>query len=106
LILRRSNFKFFLQEAKGDFTGPHVNKSKPLRANGAEPIVNDMVGVLGSAGNNGHLSFRQAEAKKSSADEMIEAGAASRVGAFGNDGALHPDNGALKVAEIVQIATA
>jgi hypothetical protein len=50
--------------------------------------VNDMVGVLGSAWDNGYLGFHQAEAKKSSADEMIEVGAANRVGAFGNHGAL------------------
>jgi hypothetical protein len=47
-----------------------------------------MVGVLGGAWDNGHLGFDQAEAKKSSADEMIEVGAANRVGAFGNHGAL------------------
>ena len=48
-----------------------------------------MVGILGSAGNNWHLGLRQAEAKKSSADNMSEADAASRVGTFGNHDALH-----------------
>jgi len=88
LILRRSYFRCLLQEAQDNFAGLHVTKREHVRANGAEPIVNDMVGVLGSAWDNGHLSFHQAEAKKSSADEMIEVGAANRVGAFGNHGAL------------------
>ena len=99
--MRRNNFKFLLQEAEDDFAGLHMNKTKHLRANGAEPIVNDMVGVLGSAGDDRQFSLRQAEAKKPSADEMIEAGAASRVGAFGNHGALHTNDGALKMTEIV-----
>jgi hypothetical protein len=47
-----------------------------------------MVDILGSARDNGHLGFHQAEAKKSSADEVIEVGATNRVGAFGNHGAL------------------
>jgi hypothetical protein len=41
-----------------------------------------MVGVLGSVGDDEHLGFNQAEAKKCSADAMIEASAASRVGAI------------------------
>ena len=86
--MRRSYFRSLPQEAQDNFAGLRVTKRKYVRANGAEPIVNDMVGVLGSAWDSGHLGFHQAEAKKSSADEMIEVGAANRVGAFGNHGAL------------------
>lgn len=86
--MRRSSFRFLFQEAQDNFAGLYMTKGKFVRADGAEPIVNNLVGVRGSPGDNGHLGFGQAEAKKSSADEMIEAGAASRVGAFGNHGAL------------------
>ena len=77
-----------LQEAQDNFAGLRVTKRKHVRANGAEPIVNDMVGVLGGARDNGHVGFYRAEAKKASADEMIEVLATNRVGAFGNHGAL------------------
>ena len=86
--MRRSYFRFLLQEAQDNFASLRVAKREHVRANGAEPIVNDMVSVLGSAWDNGHLRFHQAETKKSSADEMIEVGAANRVGAFGDHGAL------------------
>ena len=86
--MRRSYFRFLPQEAQENFAGLRVTKRKHVRANGAEPIVNDMVSVLGSAWDDGHLRFHQAETKKSSADEMIEVGATNRVGAFGNHGAL------------------
>jgi hypothetical protein len=74
--------------AAANFAGLRVTKREHVRANGAEPIVNDMVSVLSSAWDNGHLGFHQTEAKKSPADEMIEVGATNRVGAFGNHGAL------------------
>ncbi len=86
--MRRSYFRFLLQEAQDNFAGLRVTKREHVRANGAEPIVNDMVRVLGSARDNGPLGFHQAKAKKSSADEMIEVGATNRVGAFGNHAAL------------------
>ena len=84
LILRRSNFRFLLQKAQDDFAGLHVNNRKHLRANGAEPIVNDIVKVFGSVGDNGHFIFNQVEAKEPAADAIIEAGAASPVGTFRN----------------------
>ena len=49
LILRRSYFSFLPQEAQDNFASLRVTKRKHVRANGAEPIVNDMVGVLGGA---------------------------------------------------------
>ena len=60
-----------------------------------------MVGVLRSAGNDEHLGFGQAEAKESSADKMIKADAARRVGTFGKHGTLYRDGGAFKMTEIV-----
>ena len=63
--LRRSYFRFLLQEAQDNFASLRVTKREHVRTNGAEPIVNDMVSVLGSAWDNGHLRFHQAETKKS-----------------------------------------
>ena len=67
-----------------NFSGVHVNHSEHFRADGAKPIVNDIVKVVGSIRESGHFSFGQVEAKELAADVIIKAGAASRVGALCN----------------------
>ena len=73
-----------------NFSGVHVNHSEHFRADGAKPIVNDIVKVVGSIRESGHFSFGQVEAKELAADVMIEADAASRAGTLRNHPALFP----------------
>ena len=80
----RLGFKLRRHEMQDNFSGVHVNHSEHFRADGAKPIVNDIVKVVGSIRENGHFSFGQVEAKELAADVIIEAGAASRVGALCN----------------------
>ena len=67
-----------------------MNQSEHFRADGAEPIVNDIMKVVGTIRENGHINFGQVEAKELAAHVIIEAGAASRVGTLRNHPALFP----------------
>jgi hypothetical protein len=75
---------------QGNFSGGYVNQSEYFRADGAEPIVNDIMKVVGSIRENGHINFGQVEAKELAAHVIIEAGAARRVGTLRNHPALFP----------------
>jgi hypothetical protein len=73
-----------------NFCGVSMNQSEHFGADGAEPIVNNIMKVVGSTKENGHFSFGQVEAKKPAADVIIEASAASRVGISRNHPTLLP----------------
>lgn len=85
-MLGRKVGKFLLYEAEDHSATLRVSKGENFGANGAEPVVNDMVSVLSRAGDFEHLYLGQLEAEEFSPDVMIEANTASRVRAFGNHG--------------------
>ena len=66
--MRSSQFKLLRHEMQDNFSGVHVNDSEHFRADEAEPIMNDIVKVVGSIRDNGHFSFGQVEAKELAAD--------------------------------------
>ena len=78
------------QKTQDNFSGLDVNQSEHFRADGAEPIVNDIMKVVGRIRKTGHFNFGQVEAKELSAHVIIEASAASRVGTLRNHPALSP----------------
>lgn len=81
---RARHFKVLRRGKQDNLSGVRVNQSEHFRADGAEPIVNNLMKVVGSTKENGQFGFGQVEAKELAADVIIEAGAASRVGTLSN----------------------
>lgn len=81
---RARHFKVLRRGKQDNLSAVRVNQSEHFRADGAEPIVNNLMKVVGSTKENGQFGFGQVEAKELAADVIIEAGAASRVGTLSN----------------------
>src|SRR5262250_1391038 len=60
----------FLRKATQDNFAVRTNEREQFRAGGAEPIMNDFMGVVGSVWHNGEVSFGQMETKEFTADLM------------------------------------
>lgn len=87
-MFRRRAGEFIRNEAKNHFTVLHVGEGEDLGANGAEPIVNDMVSILSGSGNFERLPIAQVKAKEFTSVVIVEANPASRIRAFGNHFAI------------------
>ena len=90
LMLRTCHIKVLRRRTQNNFSGVRVNQSEHFRADGAEPVVNNIMKVVGGTKENGQFRVGQVEAEELAADVIIEAGAASRVGTLRNHPALFP----------------
>lgn len=84
LTLRTDYSKVWRRSTQDNFSGVRVNQSEYFRADGAEPIVNDIMKIVGGTKESGQFGPGKAEAKELAADVIIETGAASRVGTLHN----------------------